>query len=123
MAFPYAHLLALLWTLGILAGCSIPGKDLPQVDLVSFDKVVHFVIFGGFGWLWMRALRKPLIAKTWWVLTTGVAYAVLTEVYQGLLPFERTPDPNDALANALGLVAAVLLFRFFEKRKSTSIPS
>ncbi len=110
-----AHLLAFVWTVGILAACSIPGRDLPKVDIVSFDKMAHFAVFAGFGWLWMRALRGPMPGRTWWVLATGLAYAVLTEIYQGFLPFERTPDPLDALANALGLLAAVLLYAFRER--------
>ena len=105
------RLVAIVWTLGILAACSIPGRDLPEVDIVSFDKVAHFVIFAGFGWLWMWALQSPMPRRTAVVLVAGLAYAGLTEVYQGLLPFERSADPFDALANALGLLAAVLLYR------------
>jgi len=105
-----ARLLAILWTLGILAGCSIPGKDLPTIRIASFDKVAHFVVFAGFGWLWMRALRESGRRQVWYVLGAGFAYAVLTEIYQGLLPFERTPDPMDALANSIGLLAGVLVY-------------
>lgn len=106
-----AHLFAIIWTLGILAACSIPGKDLPDIDLFSFDKIAHFVVFAGFGWLWMRALQGPSLRRTGYVLASGLAYAALTEVYQGLLPYDRSPDPYDALANALGLLTAVLLYR------------
>lgn len=101
------RLLAIAWTLGILAACSIPGSDLPKVNIVSLDKAAHFVLFAGFGWLWVRALRGPIIQRIRYVLIGGLAYAGLTEVYQGFLPFERSPDPLDALANAAGLLAAV----------------
>ena len=111
-----AHLLATLWTLGILAACSIPGQDLPSVNIVSFDKFAHFVVFAGFGWLWMSVLQQPMGRRTGYVVGFGLAYAALTEVYQGFLPFDRTPDPYDALANALGLLAAVLLFRLWKNK-------
>lgn len=114
-----AHLFAILWTLGILAACSIPGKDLPEIDIFSFDKIAHFTVFAGFGWLWMRALQGPLPRRTAYVLASGLAYAALTEVYQGLLPYDRTPDPLDALANALGLLTAVLLYRVFQRKRGT----
>ncbi len=110
-----SHLFALVWTLGILAACSIPGKDLPDINLASFDKIAHFVVFAGFGWLWMRVLQGSLSRRTGYVLASGLAYAALTEVYQGLLPFDRTPDPNDALANALGLLTAVLIYRLLHR--------
>ena len=38
------------------------------------------------------------------VVLIGIAYGVFTEVYQGWLPWERIPDPYDALADAVGVV-------------------
>ncbi len=105
------RVLAVLWTVLIVAACSIPGRDLPEMDVVGLDKLVHFTLFAGLGWLWMRALHRPLKKRMWRVLTAGLAFAVLTELYQGLLPFDRIPDPYDALANALGLGTALLYFR------------
>ena len=35
MTFTRAHLLAIAWTLGILAACTIPGSDLPKINIVS----------------------------------------------------------------------------------------
>ena len=113
-----AHFLAIVWTLGILAACTIPGSNLPKINIVSFDKAAHFVVFAGFGWLWMRALRETPWS-TWGVLAFGLVYAVLTEIYQGFLPFDRTPDPRDALANALGLLAAVLIYRMWKTRQAS----
>lgn len=113
-----AHVIAIFWTLLILAACSIPGKDIPSIDIVSFDKFAHFSIFAGYGWLWMWALRGALASRMKWVLTSGMAYAIFTEIYQGFLPFERQPDPLDALANMAGLVTAVLLYRAVQKRRA-----
>ena len=119
MTLTRTHFLAIAWTLGILAACSIPGSDLPKINIVSFDKAAHFVVFAGFGWLWMRALRGTPLRNTGRVIVGGLAYAVLTEIYQGFLPFDRTPDPMDALANALGLLAAVLVYRMWKERLSS----
>ncbi len=111
------HFLAILWTLGILAACSIPVKDLPSIDIVSFDKFAHFIVFAGFGLLWMHALRDKPGRQNLLVLAFGLAYAVLTEIYQGMLPFDRTPDPKDALANTLGLLTAMLVYWLFNRKK------
>jgi len=106
------YLWATLWTLAILAACSIPGEDLPDIDLFSFDKVAHFGVFALFGWLWMYAAGLPLRARAIRVLAAGIVYGILTELYQGQLPWERTPDVYDALADALGTVAGVLFYAY-----------
>ena len=116
--FTSAHLLAVLWTLLILAACTIPGKDIPSINIVSFDKFAHFGIFAGLGWLWMWALQGTLTSRMKRVLVFGITYAIFTEIYQGLLPFEREPDPLDALANIAGLVTAVVLYRALQKRRA-----
>lgn len=108
--------LAIFWTLAILAGCSIPGRDLPSVGVPSFDKLVHVLMFAGFGVLWLRALSGAVRRRAAWVVGTGAAYAVLTEFYQGLLPFERSPDPMDALANLIGLGLGVAGWLFWRRR-------
>ena len=103
-------LLAVAWTLGILVACTLPGTDLPAVPLFSADKLGHFVLFAGLGWLWMHALDVPHGRRLALVGACGLAYAGLTEIYQGFLPWERTPDLMDALANAAGLAAGLLLY-------------
>ena len=112
--------LALGWSIAILIGCSIPGTDIPQVDFNLFeeDKIIHFSLFFVFGWLWMAALSQPLPKRILLVCLSGLFYAGMTEVYQGWLPWDRTPDPMDALANAMGLFAGIGLF-WWPKRSST----
>lgn len=109
------RLLAIAWTLLILALCSIPGDSLPDSSILSFDKLGHFGMFAIFGWLWSR-MTTP--AGTWWVLAGGIAFAVATEIYQGLLPFDRTPDPFDALADLIGLLTGILTYRLWMRRQA-----
>ena len=102
---------ALLWMLAVVAACTVPGSSLPSTSLLEYDKLIHFLIFVPFGWLWMAALRMPVQRRTWLVLGGGALFAVLTELYQSLLPFQRHPDPYDALADTLGACAGVLFYR------------
>jgi VanZ family protein len=101
---------AVLWTLAILVACTLPGSSLPSTSLWEYDKVGHFVLFAVFGWLWMRALPASSRVVTLSVLAGGIFYAVGTEIYQGLLPFDRHPDPYDALANIAGLFAGMIAY-------------
>ena len=105
------RLIPIAWTVFILLLCSIPGDDLPDLSLFQADKIGHFVVFAIFGGLWLWAGRtRP---RYGWVVIGGVVYAVFTELYQGWLPWGRTPDPYDALADALGVIAIVGLHAFW----------
>ena len=67
------------------------------------DKVVHALLFGA------------LAATTWWRFKTGLAfvaaYAVLSEVVQGVLLSTRSGDPYDVVADLLGAGVGWLLAR------------
>lgn len=114
--------LAVLWTLGILAACSIPATSLSPIrPALNADKLIHFGLFAIFGGLWMRVLCPPSgtggsmshrrmgVA----VLLGGGLFAVGTEVYQHLMPIQRMGDPYDALANGSGLLLAVVGYIFY----------
>ena len=105
------YALAVGWTLLILIGCSIPGNDIPNIgfDLFEEDKLIHFTFFLVYGLLWARALPNKLPGKFAWVGISGILYGVGTEIYQGMLPWERTPDPLDAMANMAGLLVAIFI--------------
>ena len=111
--------LALAWTLGILLACSIPGPALPSEGAPGLDKVAHAALFAGFALLWLRAAGLHRVGA---VALAGIVYAVFTEVYQGWLPWERSPDPYDALADVLGVVAGIGVAlghrRFVRRRKA-----
>jgi len=100
-----------------MAACSLPGADIPDISLFEFDKLAHFFMFAVLGWVWMYALLSPLRRRIVTILAGGIAYAFLTEVYQGFLPFDRQPDILDALANTGGLVLSVALFWFLSAIK------
>ena len=118
MSLPRA--LALLWTLLILIGVSLPGASLPKAPVLSFDKVVHFGMFAVLGVLWLWALQGSFRWQVARVLLGGGTYAVVTELYQGLLGTGRQPDVYDALANLLGLLAAVLLSILWRRWRGTA---
>jgi VanZ family protein len=95
------------WTVLILVACWLPGRWLhvdesPRHGMPHLDKVVHGMLFAGFGFLWLRALRAR--GRTARVLAIGLALAVLTELGQATAFIARDADPLDALADAAGLL-------------------
>ena len=99
---------ALAWTAGLLSAFLLPSSSLPSVSIPGADKVVHFGLFAGFGWLWTQAFPSLLYPGRV-VLVAGAVMVILTEAGQGLLlSLGRTADMMDGLADVLGLVAGVL---------------
>ncbi|REA64186.1 hypothetical protein DSL64_01125 [Dyadobacter luteus] len=100
--------MAWFWTLCILVACTIPGKSIPSAPVIGFDKVVHAGLFCVWIVLWLLATRGNALL----CVAAGIAYGVALEFYQQLLPFDRTFDWWDALADAVG----VLLGYYFKTR-------
>ncbi len=118
MTATHYRILASLWTALILVAYSIPTPSVSPDTALQLDKIAHFGLFLGFGFLWMHALhpRRPpheRKAASWrrtlMLLGVGLGLSVLAEFYQELLP-RRTAEPYDAVANLLGLLAAVGVF-------------
>lgn len=108
-------MLAGLWTVGILLAVTIPTGSIPEVHSpFGLDKVVHAVLFAGFGLLWLRGLCPParirgsshMSKRGVLLLVGGIFFALGTEVYQHFAPIERTADPYDAVADLIGFLVA-----------------
>ena len=101
---------AVLWSLAVLAACSVPGPDLPDVGdvVLGTDKWAHALLFAGVGWLWLRAYP----GKAWAVALGGTAYGIAIEGWQAALPIGRSGDPLDVVADVVGLAAGIAAARW-----------
>ncbi|MFB6248175.1 MAG: VanZ family protein [Salinibacter sp.] len=122
--------LAVLWTGAIILACSLPAASFAGVQPgVGADKVVHVVLFAGFGGLWMRAFCPPDVGWTrvrsrgGRLFLVGALFASGSEVYQQLLPLRRMADPYDALADVVGLLFGILLYGAYVRWGTSKEPS
>ncbi|MCK6619127.1 MAG: VanZ family protein [Calditrichaceae bacterium] len=107
---------ALAWALLIFILSSIPGDNLPQMGFEFEDKFEHFLAYAAIGFLFARAfffqsrfpgLREKYILAT---LAAGILFGVSDELHQYFVP-GRVSDLYDLIADALGVVMGVFLFR------------
>jgi VanZ family protein len=106
-----AILFASLWTLLILVACIIPGREVPDVSIPFIDKWVHFVLFGGFSFLWLCSRVRPLALTGVAVFLAVVLLGYLVELIQGSgITSGRSYDVYDVYADAVGGLIGVLLF-------------
>jgi VanZ family protein len=94
---------------------------LPSVsylELVEFDKIVHVILFGLLVTSLTIALRKQ--SRVSWLrnnamliaLAFSILYGCVIESIQFFVVPERTGELDDILANVLGSVLGIVIFRF-----------
>ena len=71
------------------------------------DKIAHFLAFAGWSFCWQFVFKNYLNT-----LLIGVAYGILIEVWQNIMPgrFKRTFSWYDGLADAIGVVAGLVTY-------------
>ena len=105
----WTFFLALTWTIIIFIGCSLPGKEIPKLDLFEhIDKVIHFSFFIVFFILW--AIRYGVNFKTNLIIfLCAMAYGFGLEFYQLHFVAGRSFDVWDGVADTAGALAGLAL--------------
>ncbi|MGV3560552.1 VanZ family protein [Larkinella arboricola] len=105
---------AIGWTIAIFIGCAWPSDHLSE-GLTTNDKFIHISIFGGWGFLWGTVYRQQPVR----LFIIGVLYGLAIEIYQLVMPINRSFEWLDLAADsvgiALGLIASVLMLRVVSK--------
>jgi len=120
------RLLAILWTVGILVALTLPAGSVPDTQATGLDKIIHAVLFAGFGGLWLRGLCPPgrsglracFRRRGGLFFVGGILFAVGTEVYQQWLPLHRVADPYDVMADLFGFAVAFVSYYVYHVRPS-----
>jgi VanZ family protein len=101
-----------VWTAIIVYLTMFPSDKLIEVKLFKYDKIGHFVIFGGWTFLLgllqlltFNRIERPLYP----IVLAGIGFGALIEIAQYLLPYERYSSWGDLLANTLGCLLALLV--------------
>jgi VanZ family protein len=93
------------WAVIIFLLSSIPGKSMPDVPGLQYDKVLHALVYSVLGGLFFLALRHASSLTTGRVVAAAalfaLAYGLSDEFHQLFVP-GRSADLYDALADGIG---------------------
>lgn len=121
----------ILWALIIAVLTGIPGNFIPPVadwvSLFSPDKIVHIGMFGVFTCLMLWGKQKQAVPKSssnsnFWIIGLALVLAMATELMQKYLVINRNGNVYDFIADAVGIAAGYILFRYFRAKKMRKSP-
>lgn len=113
------------WALIIAVLLFTPGNRLPRQHLFEFDqldKIVHLFLFAVFEFIllydfsMLNSIRGVVVGPT----AIASSYAFFTEGVQYLFNIERTGSVYDLLADIVGCILGVILYRLFIRIKARS---
>lgn len=106
-----ARAAAWIWTAGIFIACLWPGKELPHSNLPFIDKWTHFVLFGMFSVLWLRAWPARKASRYLLIPVLATFVGILVEVLQMVFTsLGRSGEVMDAVADAVGGVLGAAIW-------------
>ena len=116
--------IAAAWAIVIFLLSSIPGKSMPQIPGLQYDKVIHALVYSVLGALFFLALRHTSSLATGKIVALAALFALaygLTDEFHQLFVPGRSAELYDALADGIGgLIGATAATRFpLAKRRAT----
>ena len=100
---------AALWTLVGVVGLLLPSSISDRVEFMASG--LHVLLFVGFTWLWLRALRRPSVAGVMLVLLLAAALGWAGERAQHALPaLGRDASLSDFEADLAGIALGFALW-------------
>jgi VanZ family protein len=116
------HFPFIAWLLIIFIQSSFSAIELPKVEWISTDKIVHMGVYGLLTFLCYISLihlsnpgiliKSPLL----WSAIVSAFYGATDELHQYFVP-NRSCEMQDWLADVLGVIIAIVLIKYYlEKR-------
>lgn len=109
--------LAICWTILVTFLSLVDSNYVPSVKIPNADKVVHFIFYFFFTIIWYLSFKgnnkgkhknKILLISC----MTSVIYGIVMEIFQTLFTMSRSADVKDVVANIIGSIAAVILYKY-----------
>jgi VanZ family protein len=93
------------WAAIIFLLSSIPGRAMPDVPGLRYDKLLHALVYSVLGGLFFLALRQASSLPTRRIVVAAALFALaygLTDEFHQLFVSGRSADLYDAMADGIG---------------------
>ncbi|HWA05588.1 MAG TPA: VanZ family protein [Ignavibacteria bacterium] len=116
------HFPFILWALIIFVQSSFPAVELPKVEIISFDKLVHMGVFGLLAGLCYISLIHLSSDSNFtqnaflWSAIITIIYGASDEFHQYFVP-NRSSEVQDWFADIAGIVIMLLIIKYFLSKR------
>ncbi|MEZ4798106.1 MAG: VanZ family protein [Flavobacteriaceae bacterium] len=108
--------IALLYTIALAVLSLLSSGNLPDLEVDYADKVAHLIAYGVLYFVWQITLDAYKIPKAILIASGfAITYGIILEVLQGTLTVGRTLDMYDVLANCIGVVIILIVYKYKNK--------
>ena len=115
------------WTVFVAYFCLTNSENLPQVEVLKFDGLGHFVFHFGITFLWFLFWKTTFNTENKFALLKGflfsVFFGIIIELFQFYFIETRQGDLKDILANCYGALSAILVVKIFLFFRNKNNPS
>ncbi|MFO7940158.1 MAG: VanZ family protein [Bacteroidales bacterium] len=112
---------SLLVAIIIAYGSLASGEDLPNSSFLSIpysDKVIHALMYAGLSIVLLAANNRLAIKRNYlYTLFIATSYGAGMELLQMTLTETRQAEFLDIMANTLGVLVGILIFKILLKKK------
>jgi VanZ family protein len=110
-----------LWLLAVTIASlinKVPIKE-PQLEIVGFDKVVHFFFYAILsGLIFIEGYKnKTLKEGFFWVIVFPIFFGGVIEIIQGLMVNPRSAEWGDFIADAVGSLMVLAGITIYKRAK------
>ena len=113
--------IAVIWTLLIFYLCLNDASDLPIVSIKNIDKIIHFVFYFVFVFLWIKSINPISIYYFLMVVIVAIILGISIEFLQENFTQNRAFDWYDIVANALGAITSFILVKSYHVIQNKNI--
>ena len=111
--------IALYWVVAIIL-LTLPGNQFPNKNwfkIFHVDKWIHIGLFSGLTFVSLSITKKNSLKKIYFIATFCTAFGIAIEFIQEAFIVNRSFDNWDIVADAVGVLIVLILFKNYIKNK------